>query len=186
MRLLKKNVSGSFGEVFFDVRCMCGKKNTVWDTWAMEDMGGIRFATWSWLAWASMRYHKSYLSYFQTCKKPLPATPRLFFSRFQVCHASLAARSHLQPLAATRVAASGITSEWPQVAAPENSKRVAASGPSRPMQGSRCTSAFYDFNFLPQSKSVCAVRACVVPWHPQDVVRGQPVVRQCVVTMRRE
>lgn len=24
--LLKKNVSGSFGEVFFDVRCMCEKK----------------------------------------------------------------------------------------------------------------------------------------------------------------
>ena len=93
-----------------------------------------------------MRYHKSYLSYFQTCKKPLPATPRLFFSRFQVCHASLAARSHLQPLAATcslsqphewpqvALQASGrkwrlqkIPSEWLQVAPPDQCKGVDAS-----------------------------------------------------------
>ena len=58
-----------------------------------------------------------------------------FFSRCQLCHVFLPARSHSQPLAATRSHSSGrkwlqvaAPREWPQVAASGRSKRVAASG----------------------------------------------------------
>ena len=57
---------------------------------------------------------KSYLSNLQTWKTT-PFQQNHFFSRCQLCHVFLPARSRLQPLTATRVAASG--RKWPQVAA---------------------------------------------------------------------
>ena len=64
-----------------------------------------------------------------------------FFSRCQLCHVFLPARSHSQPLAATRVAASGCKwplhvsgRKWPQVAAPSEWPQVVASGRKWPPQ----------------------------------------------------
>ena len=105
--------------------------------------------------------------------KKTPFQQNRFFSRCQLCHVFLPARSHSQPLAATRVAASGRSRQfpqrvaatgrqfpasgrkWPQVAAPSESPQVAASGRKWPLPASGRkwpqVAAFGDFNFHTQS-----------------------------------
>ena len=113
---------------------------------------------------------KSYLSNLQTWKNAFPAKPIFFKMPTLPCISTstqpLAATcSHSQPLAATRVAASGCKCgrKWPQVAAPSEWPQVAASGRPRqfPASGRKWpqvaapsewpqVAAFCDFNFHPQ------------------------------------
>ena len=146
------------------------------------------------------KHHKSYLSNLQTWKKSIFPPIHFFFQDFDISCLSgslqplAAARSHSQywqpltctrspsqPLAATRSHSSGrkwlqvaAPSEWPQVAAPDSSQRVAASGRKWPLPASGRkwpqvaapasskrvaasgrklpqVAAFCDFNFHPQS-----------------------------------
>ena len=135
-----------------------------------------------------MRYHKSYLSYFQTLKKAaFPATPRLFFSRFQVCHASLAARSHLQPLAASRSHTSGRKWHYKRVAASGGSRKFQASGCKWPLQTNARESTQVCFLRLrfPPPKQVCMCRQSMCrpmasPRCRQGATRRQAMC-QCVV-----
>ena len=150
----------------------------------MEDVGGIRFATWSWISRASMRYHKSFICNLQIPdlkNTAFPATP--FFSRSLTCisgsaqplaatrshsqpHA--ATRSHTQPLAATR--SHTIASEWPQVVAPENSTQVAASGHPRKFQYPTSISTRKASLYVP-SEDVPSHGITQIWWGGQCVVR---------------
>ena len=94
-----------------------------------------------------------------------------FFSRCQLCHVFLPARSHSQPLAATQVAASGRSTwvaasgrkwplqasgrKWSQVVASGRPRQFPASGRKWPLPASGRkwpqVATFCDFNFHPQS-----------------------------------
>ena len=81
-------------------------------------------------------------------KNAFPA--KLIFSKCQLCHVFLPARSHSQPLAATRSHSSG--RKWPQVAASGRSSQFQASGRKwPPCRKWPQVAAFCDFNFHPQS-----------------------------------
>ena len=111
-----------------------------------------------------MRYHKSYLSYFQTCKNRFScdATPIFFKISSLPCipgsaQPLAATCSHLQPLAASRSHTSGRKWHYKRVAASGGSKIIQASGCKWPLQTNARESTQVCFLRLqfPPPKQVC-------------------------------